>query len=845
MAQDQLQLFEKFVSGAASVKIFPEKAPDVARFLAEEIPRYLQEGSKDENDEEPGTSSGQTRRRKRSDPSYCPPKPSKAEGKGNFIPTEGDKLPRAGPTCGPATSEGGPLEPPEPSDLIDWPDPLGELPSPSTAFHGNSFPTLILVEESQYSPAHVHKTAANIEHDLTSTASPHRASLVFLDHDSVTPRSTPKLEQEITMAHGMPSAQGRSAQLVDGQPQAHATSAPEAGNLRDDMPPPTQAKDLKDPKEHMHTASSIEQEQYQFKPDAIRSTPEAQIGVYEQKSPRTEEVLRVDGSLSVVLLESPPAGPLIEAFNFADFLGEMIDVIFAMSGSQDDVPEGAHATILQSLQASVGTMPKGTEVARPCAIWTTANPTTWSGDMWASLLEVGEARSQKLTILNMISYMGAAAWFDAQLSLYEPPLTKKGKPRKRVASPFLDSLLKEKTFQDEEPAKRRKLDFESIERSADQTASISKSVTSQRRRQIIDRVNKGRKLRTMVSKAGFGILLRRKIWDYQKMTDHDFESRLSEGCQADSRTKLLLRILEEQVNILVQGRRTDLALFLSSLASNKILPYAEVSELQAKFGLETHVPKASLDADVDGLIAMLHQMSDKANSDPIESFMVHDSVELTFGSLDRLRPGKWLDMWLIAAAMELTDKPSCVKYGLSIPLDQEKDGKTISIERPFGRWRKKIDEYRGSIGDEGKQIYFCPLNIGMSHFTLLEINEQSGMIYHYNSMATKNAIRGRPGRTRIRESVEAEFKDLGFGYEEAPCPQQKDGSSCGLMVIRNAIRRMNGRAVGSWDDKLQPELMLITLVDLLKAAVQNGDVRLRTTPRRSKRIGVESSLPTQ
>ncbi|KAH8910548.1 hypothetical protein BR93DRAFT_274325 [Coniochaeta sp. PMI_546] len=186
----------------------------------------------------------------------------------------------------------------------------------------------------------------------------------------------------------------------------------------------------------------------------------------------------------------------------------------------------------------------------------------------------------------------------------------------------------------------------------------------------------------MVSKAGFGILLRRKIWDYEKITDHEFERRVTKEFRADLRTKVLLPFLEEQVNVLVQEGRTNLALFFSSLESSNILTVEEVSELRAKFGLETHV---SLDADADSLITILYQMSDKADSNQTESFIVYDTVELTFESLDRLRVGKWLDMWLIAAAIELTDKLSYIKYGLSIPLDEEKEGKTISIERPFGR----------------------------------------------------------------------------------------------------------------------------------------------------------------
>jgi len=120
----------------------------------------------------------------------------------------------------------------------------------------------------------------------------------------------------------------------------------------------------------------------------------------------------------------------------------MVDVIAAMSTSRDEMPEGTHSAILRSLQGSVHPVSGDTEVPGSSNIWAT-DPIDWSGQMWINLLEVGEGRSQKTTIFNMIGYMGASAWFDAQLTTFQAPLTKRGKPRKRVATPLLDSLKRE------------------------------------------------------------------------------------------------------------------------------------------------------------------------------------------------------------------------------------------------------------------------------------------------------------------------------------------------------------------------------------------------------------------
>jgi hypothetical protein len=73
-----------------------------------------------------------------------------------------------------------------------------------------------------------------------------------------------------------------------------------------------------------------------------------------------------------------------------------------------------------------------------------------------------------------------------------------------------------------------------------------------------------------------------------------------------------------------------------------------------------------------------------------------------------------------------------------------------------------------------------PLNINANHFTLLEINEQTKMIYHYDSMASHKAIHHKTKSTLVRREIEVsglgrlfigganplqkEFKYLSFGY---------------------------------------------------------------------------------
>jgi hypothetical protein len=56
-------------------------------------------------------------------------------------------------------------------------------------------------------------------------------------------------------------------------------------------------------------------------------------------------------------------------------------------------------------------------------------------------------------------------------------------------------------------------------------------------------------------------------------------------------------------------------------------------------------------------------------------------------------------------------------------------------------------------------VYICLLNVNANHFTLLEINEQTKMIYHYNSIASYGIIHYKIKSTLVRRVVEVS----GFG----------------------------------------------------------------------------------
>jgi Ulp1 protease family, C-terminal catalytic domain len=144
--------------------------------------------------------------------------------------------------------------------------------------------------------------------------------------------------------------------------------------------------------------------------------------------------------------------------------------------------------------------------------------------------------------------------------------------------------------------------------------------------------------------------------------------------------------------------------------------------------------------------------------DDDDSVAVDGGVELPCNIFNMLRHGEWFDAWLLMAGMQMSDKPSFVKYGYSVPLDQmERFGRngTRRASRPLAGWKKTIEKFRSQGRTQhGQGVYFCPLNTNNNHFALLEINEREEKIYHYDSMASEDIINGKVEISRVGKLVQ-------------------------------------------------------------------------------------------
>jgi hypothetical protein len=177
------------------------------------------------------------------------------------------------------------------------------------------------------------------------------------------------------------------------------------------------------------------------------------------------------------------------------------------------------------------------------------------------------------------------------------------------------------------------------------------------------------------------------------------------------------------------------------------------------------VPKGCLETSTTRVTNEIGQMLDKNDLNDEDCVWINGTTELYCGIFNRLRSKEWLNCWDIAVALEMTDRPAFVRLGLSIPLHKtEKTGEITLISNPLRGWRMKIDndKHEAKNHSEPPHIYICPLNVTTNHFSLLEINVQSKMIYHYDSLATHGIVQRKTKRSLVRRTVEVRIARQDF-----------------------------------------------------------------------------------
>jgi hypothetical protein len=185
-----------------------------------------------------------------------------------------------------------------------------------------------------------------------------------------------------------------------------------------------------------------------------------------------------------------------------------------------------------------------------------------------------------------------------------------------------------------------------------------------------------------------------------------------------------------------------------------------ISTLDRADNSQDPLPNRALNAAYDQLVSRIsaHVFNKRRLSDH-DAFIIDNSLKLPADIFYALRPGQWLDCWVIKAAMHIADRPAFVHFRESIPVnDIGRHSRMRSIKKPFEAWAQEMAGLRrkaelGPAGHHTPLIFYSPIHHTDSHFTLLEIDDGEKVIRHYDSLAERTTIHGTK-KTRIATLVE-------------------------------------------------------------------------------------------
>ncbi|KAM6516675.1 hypothetical protein FALCPG4_014850 [Fusarium falciforme] len=409
----------------------------------------------------------------------------------------------------------------------------------------------------------------------------------------------------------------------------------------------------------------------------------------------------------------------------------------------------------------------------------------WShGLEWVSLLESSDGERKKAAIFYALTAIAFVRWYASQEHLVGSSVAPE-----EAAQEVLARALGPKPKDDEN----------------------SKEGWERRRKRLDKHLARGRKWSRLVKELGFGILLK-DAWQLANSPEVTLDT-LVRGLLGSPEKMAVLRLLEVQVALLLETGRTSPDKFRHDLRS------ASLSS-----------PSPALSAACVELGTLSEQIRDSITG----NMLLVEGTDFLFGvgSLRRLSGRTWLNDEVILACLHLSDKLAFVRVGFSVSIHQQMQAHSL-MQRPFERVVEQMAKWHRQVEAGTRLVCFFPLFQSQSHFSLLEINEREESIFHYDSM-------GETENSDIKEICEKELPRL--RYIEKRALRQRDGHSCGPLVIRHAQYRMLGRPVISeGTDTYDARELRAEAVWLLSSAWKSG--RLVAAPRRKRkaRVGEQDS----
>lgn len=235
-------------------------------------------------------------------------------------------------------------------------------------------------------------------------------------------------------------------------------------------------------------------------------------------SPQREEIHRdvMPSPLESISLTpmSVPGSSSPETSSLLDLVIEAVRVIHQFSKYPYAVPAEVHSRILRTHQNN---SQEATARLNRDGGWS-------DGSMWMRILEMGSTHKQKVTILNMVEYIGAWEWYDEQVNLAKTTIhTKKGKlvDRRGAATHVLKAMGSVQRGDSLPGRWISGVGTVAVGGEEDRTdpnpendeGGISAQDRRLQRKRISLQLSRGQKLSTkLVQNLGLGILFSPKVW---------------------------------------------------------------------------------------------------------------------------------------------------------------------------------------------------------------------------------------------------------------------------------------------------------------------------------------------
>ncbi|KAK7397805.1 hypothetical protein QQX98_012829 [Neonectria punicea] len=314
------------------------------------------------------------------------------------------------------------------------------------------------------------------------------------------------------------------------------------------------------------------------------------------------------------------------------------------------------------------------------------NRAQWSdGSGWISLLLAAEGERHKSSLRFALHTQGFSKWHASQVESLE-----EGSARK-AAQEVTGKLLGPKPNKDE--AKQNEWE--------------------RRRKKFNTWLSCERKWSLLTRELGDGILLI-DAWYLAKCKDSELRIVI-DGLRRNPEKMTVLRLLADQIKLLIDKTQTSPAQFRNELATKNL----------AFSGPGSPTDNADLGS-------LYHQIQDSCTGST--QLVVKDTdFVMNMSSLQKLVTKKWMNDEIIFACLHLSDKFSFVRVGFSIPLQKQTRARGI-MQRPFEKASKQIAEWQSQVQSETRLICIFLLLLPDNHFSLLEINEGDSALYHYTLM---------------------------------------------------------------------------------------------------------------